>query len=725
MPKFNLLWLYLAIFTVPLYAQTSENYAVSIQAEIQENPAQITIYFNQDPYAVSYFVYRKLTDVSNWGAPIANLSSSDSLYVDANVQVGVSYEYRILKQAQAGSNNFTGYGYINAGIKVPAIENRGGIMLLIDSSLFLALGPEISRLILDLKGDGWSVLTHTIAPSMSVTTIKSIIYSDYISSPLQNKTVFLLGNITVPYSGQIYPDGHPNHEGAWPADTYYADMNGVWTDNVVNITSTYDTRNHNIPGDGKFDQSLFVDLELEVGRVDLSNLPSFSLSEVELMRQYLNKNHQFRHKKVVIGRQAVIDDNFSNYAEAFAANGYRNFPAFFGADKVYDADYVTSLKNDSYLWSYGCGAGTQTSCSGVANTNTFVNDSLASVFTMLFGSYFGDWDRNDNFLRAALASGNTLTNCWGGRPNYYFHHMAMGKHIGYSTLLSQNNSSVYYAGLTSKWIHSALMGDPSLRMHTVAPAQSLILDTLHQNVVLQWTAATDTVLGYYIYRKPLLSSSFQRINAQVHTDTFYVDSCQANGSYEYMIRAVILESSASGTYYNLSQGIFDTIVVQNNAIVADYSYSLSDSTAIFANSSTAATQYLWDFGDSTFSTDINPQHTYAQNGTYTVELIAFNPCSTDTFSRQVEVSVYTNVKQLPSTFVWVYPNPVKDYVHIDLKSMNELFSVRMYDALGRLVYQNNNTYHRLKVCMKPFIRGTYLLKISSAKGLRNYTILKN
>jgi hypothetical protein len=31
-------------------------------------------------------------------------------------------------------------------------------------------------------------------------------------------------------------------------------------------------------------------------------------------------------------------------------------------------------------------------------------------FTMLFGSYFGDWDSQDNFLRAPLAQGLTLTN---------------------------------------------------------------------------------------------------------------------------------------------------------------------------------------------------------------------------------------------------------------------------------------------------------------------------
>ena len=47
---------------------------------------------------------------------------------------------------------------------------------------------------------------------------------------------------------------------------------------------------------------------------------------------------------------------------------------------------------------------------------------------MFFGSYFGDWDSQNDFLRAALATTNyTLTSAWVGRPYWFFHHMALGK----------------------------------------------------------------------------------------------------------------------------------------------------------------------------------------------------------------------------------------------------------------------------------------------------------
>ncbi|MBK9194206.1 MAG: hypothetical protein IPO17_04285 [Flavobacteriales bacterium] len=48
----------------------------------------------------------------------------------------------------------------------------------------------------------------------------------------------------------------------------------------------------------------------------------------------------------------------------------------------------------------------QRGASNVAITDDYANTvALGSVFNMSFGSYFGDWDNKNNFLRAALASG--------------------------------------------------------------------------------------------------------------------------------------------------------------------------------------------------------------------------------------------------------------------------------------------------------------------------------
>jgi hypothetical protein len=52
-----------------------------------------------------------------------------------------------------------------------------------------------------------------------------------------------------------------------------------------------------------------------------------------------------------------------------------------------------------------------------------------------------------------------------------------------------------------------------------------------------------------------------------------------------------------------------------------------------------ATDLTWDFGDGTTSVNATDNHTYAQNGTYTLELVASSACNTDTAAVSVVVSM--------------------------------------------------------------------------------------
>src|SRR5205807_7399155 len=108
------------------------------------------------------------------------------------------------------------------------------------------------------------------------------------------RAVFLFGHVPVTHSGWYAPDGH--HLRAFPADVFYGDLDGEWTDEMgVNFEPPRpETRNY--PGDGVYDQSRIPSpVELEVGRVDLFNMPSFlPKTEKDLLRQYLDKDHRYR-----------------------------------------------------------------------------------------------------------------------------------------------------------------------------------------------------------------------------------------------------------------------------------------------------------------------------------------------------------------------------------------------------------------------------------------------
>ncbi|MBP6334835.1 MAG: PKD domain-containing protein [Bacteroidia bacterium] len=51
---------------------------------------------------------------------------------------------------------------------------------------------------------------------------------------------------------------------------------------------------------------------------------------------------------------------------------------------------------------------------------------------------------------------------------------------------------------------------------------------------------------------------------------------------------------------------------------------LDNNSYSFINTSSGATSYLWDFGDGTTTNQVNPQHSYAQSGMFTITLIATN-----------------------------------------------------------------------------------------------------
>lgn len=70
---------------------------------------------------------------------------------------------------------------------------------------------------------------------------------------------------------------------------------------------------------------------------------------------------------------------------------------------------------------------------------------------------------------------------------------------------------------------------------------------------------------------------------------------------------------------------------------------LYQETVNFTNTSTFANNYLWDFGDGTTSTEINPQHTYAANGDYTVTLQANYCDKMSTFTSNITIDAYPSI----------------------------------------------------------------------------------
>ena len=164
---------------------------------------------------------------------------------------------------------------------------------------------------------------------------------------------------------------------------------------------------------------------------------------------------------------------------------------------------------------------------------------------------------------------------------------------------------------------------------------------------------------------------------------------------------VIADASADNSTVYLSQGDF----VQ------------------FFNNSSGANEYLWDFGDGNTSTDIQPMHTYNQEGTYPVTLQAYNGNCNDITTLLIDV-----IDDVTFTGEIVANNDIKMWVSDrklminhgmnDLKDMN----ISIYNLSGQLISQNllkGQNKSIAQISIDNFEEGIYQVILSSTN--RNYS----
>ncbi len=720
----------LCLGTIPAFTQNiyDARQSVVLEATVQENPPKIVLNWKLDTANGGYTIWCKAKQDVEWGDSVAIVGPGSTTWTDTTVSIGTGYEYKVLKSLPAfpygnGTPNF-GSGYLYAGIRVPPAHHRGACLVVIDSTFKQTLAPEISRLLKDLEADGWRAEAVYVDRNDPVTTVKSYIQSWAAGNPDNSRTLFLLGRVPVPYSGDIVPDGHYNdHKGAWPCDGYYANLDGVWTDQTVNITTSPGNRNDNVPGDGKFDNNVIpTPVALQVGRVDFANMSLFLESEEQLLRRYLNKDHLWRTGLTPVVERGLVDNNF-NDVEGLGSAGLRNFAPMFGIAQVHDVPYRQTLSNQSYLWSYGCGGGGPQSASDISSTTNFTTDSLQTVFTMLFGSYFGDWDYPNNFLRGAIASRTCLASTWGNRPEWFLHHMALGENIGYAAQIAMNNRGLYTPRYYGGYASTALMGDPTLRMHMLRSVENVMASQSGLHVQLDWQDPANA-LGYYIYKKTAADTAYQLLNQVPVTGTSYLDTCAGTGLFVYMVRSVELRTSASGTFYNLSAGVtvdFQSAPSAFASVVAMADNGASNgSVAVIPQGGCPPYTYLWNTGQTT------SEITGLEAGEYCVTFSDCGGCS-EVYCATVELTISAGT--LPGLrSSRIYPNPVGDALVLEMFFENtQELQLEITNALGTLIDRQKQSGKDIFLTwdVRSLPPGLYWLRVEGVQGRMVFPLVKS
>jgi hypothetical protein len=551
-----------------------------LEAVAVEQPASVTIRFLDQPYNPTgiYTVFRRSITGTTWQTVASNLPANSVSWVDNNVAIGQAYEYKV-KRIYGTGNQFA-TSHITAGIRYDQSLPKGSSILLIDSSIASALATEISTLKDDLAGEGYSVI-EVLAPRATswatdakVIITKQRIVAAWNNAPANAKPnhLFILGHLPIARSGAgaYPPDEHEENTGARGADCYYADIDGVYTDTITyNPTFYIDPKAINFPDDLKWDQDYMPSsLEMAFGRIDFANLASIATSEVELYRNYLNRLHNYR----------MVTNGFNMGSKTAFRLGY---------DNSNDGSYrslVPISKADSVIY-----------CNASGNYNQWVNTNgpfqvfmqnsnvpslsewastpmNATVFSS-DQSYYGFWDEAESSanlygkIRALMAvNSKCLLNIYTTTAINLFHQPGIGQTMGFSCQRIMNHSfsnQLYEKPFqafdsTDFWnrTHFQLHGDPHLRLNQVPVVSNMQFAAVGSNLQISWQpVAGNNIIGYHVYKSNMRWGHYERITNSPLAGTSFVDNSGNYNNWWYMVKAIQLQTTGSGTYLNPSTGV--------------------------------------------------------------------------------------------------------------------------------------------------------------------------
>ncbi len=204
-------------------------------------------------------------------------------------------------------------------------------------------------------------------------------------------------------------------------------------------------------------------------------------------------------------------------------------------------------------------------------------------------------------------------------------------------------------------------------------------------------------------------------------------TANAQGPHE-----VVYSTAGSKTVsLTIDQGITQTktdyITVQPDA-VAGFTWTQQNRTITFINTSENADAYSWNFGDGNTTNEENPVHTFEEDGTYNVSLIAIPVlCDDDMYIEEIVINTVGISDPETEDAISVFPNPGDGIFNINIAEDWENCTISLFDASGQIMLKQNYSgaqkgssltfgNHQIK-------SGIYILNIRHEKGQQIQKVL--
>ena len=492
-----------------------------------------------------------------------------SVFLDPNARPGQTYGYRVLRTGQAPLELCVAHD-------TAPTNDRGRALLLVDETLAERLTGSLARYRADLIADGWEVVQHRVPRhwdadpqdfdcrryeaealprnKTNLLAIKALIRREYEAHPGRTQVAVLIGHPTIPQSGWAAEDGHIGcqdpagiHLGAWPADLFYSDLTGKWTDTQSFKTGCPDCPRSqctycilgNDAGDGRWDQNELPRepdgrpgrIEVPLGRIDFARLSHFDSRFAELKgnpksaadidNALLDRSFDkaWRYRRGLLPFQ----DTAIGYANVLGALVDRNLvhiasrsglaeplqPVAWNSDLFQEGPPVRwGFQTDySHFGVLGMTGAAKPGHSHFAKNVAWKRpgDVPRVAFLFAFGSFLGQWysGYGEDFLRTCLGSENAVL--LAGTAAAFSPWITDRVHAGAPVHAMLTDSAERNASVNARLTY--LLGDPCLLEHPLKAPLDFQARIQNGITELTWTASPAADRGYRIDSAPANDST--------------------------------------------------------------------------------------------------------------------------------------------------------------------------------------------------------------------------
>jgi hypothetical protein len=206
---------------------------------------------------------------------------------------------------------------------------------------------------------------------------------------------------------------------------------------------------------------------------------------------------------------------------------------------------------------------------------------------------------------------------------------------------------------------------------------------------------------------------FQKINSQPVISNSYTLSCLLyKGIYEFMVRPLKLETTASGSYYNLGMGARDTAICtkQLKALAQFTTALISNTLQAGITNVFAGALYSWDFNNGFLTAGPTASVAYTNNGIYNVQLKAIHPCLQDSSNQFVQI-IEAQIDPLSGNTTRFKQNPTNSVFEI-LNLPAGATEIKVYNAAGQVIHAYKGPFTNT-FCASLDMSGIYSIQICS------------